>query len=374
MSMEFEYWNDIVGQESIKSILNRILESEKIPHAILFKGNNGVGKEYIAVKFLKAINKINSNTAAQGHIQRHIINFSEPFIKYIFPLPRGKNENDTSGPFEKLSLDENDLIQNELRKKIKNPYYNIQIPKANQIKISSIRDIKKFLSMDFSDLKYRLVLISSAHLMNEEAQNALLKNLEEPPEGVIFILTTAHPEQLRETIKSRCWPVSFQPLNTNDIVKILISHFDVDEETASGIAPFSGGSVNNAINLLQYDLSQLKEKTILILRYAFGRRFNSAMDIFNSVTAEQGSDAYKILILMIVSWLNDLQKFRAGLANFNFNDYVETFQKFNLRFSDVELNEIVFRLDRFASLIQNNINLSILSINIITELSLLTQN
>jgi DNA polymerase-3 subunit delta' len=226
--------------------------------------------------------------------------------------------------------------------------------------------------MDYSEVKFRIVLISDAHLMNEEAQNALLKNLEEPPEGIIFILSTPFPGQLRETIRSRCWIINFQPLKTSEIENILVSNYNIENNLAKSVAPFSNGSITDALNLLQHDMAMLKEKTILILRYSFGRRYHSALEEFNSVTIEHGSESYKILVLMMISWLNDLQKYRAGLSNYFFDDYVETLQKFDLRFSDIKLNEIVFKLDRFASLIKNNINLNTLSLNIIMELSSLT--
>ena len=373
MPMNDDNWNGIYGQESVKTLLNSLISSEKIPHAFLFKGNDGIGKEFTAIRFAQAINSNYMLPDKGEHISQLIRNLNEPYIKYIFPLPRGRNETETSGPMEKLSQEDNDLIKEELGTKIRNPYHNIKIPKANQIKISSIRDIRKFLSMDYSDLKFRFVLVSSAHLMNEEAQNALLKNLEEPPEGIIFILSTPFPEQLRETIRSRCWIINFQPLKLNDVEKILEEYFNVDKESARSAALFSNGSVTEAVNLLQHDLALLKEKTILVLRYSFGKRFHSALDEFNSVLNEQGSESFKILILMIISWLNDLQKFRAGLTNYFFDDYQETFRKFNLRFSDVELNEIVYKLDRSASLLKNNVNLSTLTLYIITELSRLTR-
>jgi len=373
MQMNEGSWKGIYGQDSVKNLLNLLIDSGKIPHAFLFKGNDGVGKEYTAIRFAQALNLHHSNPGLAQHISQLIQNLNEPYLKYIFPLPRGKNETESSGPMEKLSQEDNELVKEELKEKVRNPYHRIKIPKASQIKISSIRDIRKFLSLDYSDVKFRFVLISEAHLMNEEAQNALLKNLEEPPEGIIFILTTPFPEQLRETIRSRCWIINFQPLNTEEIENILTSNFEVDRNLAKSVAPFSNGSITNAMHLLQQDMAMLKEKTILILRYSFGRRYHSALQEFNLVTSEQGSDSYKIVVLMIISWLNDLQKYRSGLGNYFFEDYIETLQKFDLRFSDIKLNEMVYKLDKFASLIKNNINLSTLSLNIITELSTLTQ-
>ncbi len=372
MRMNYDNWSGIYGQDSVKALLNSLISSEKIPHAFLFKGNDGVGKEFTAIRFAQAMNTHNLPAEKRNHISQLIRNLNAPYIKYIFPLPRGRNETETSGPMEKLSQEDNDLIKAELEEKIRNPYHRIKIPKANQIKISSIRDIRKFLSMDYSDIRFRFVLISSAHMMNEEAQNALLKNLEEPPEGIIFILTTPYSDQLRETIRSRCWIINFQPLSSDDVENILVTDFNIDKKSARSAALFSSGSITEAVNLLQHDLSLLKEKTILILRYSFGKRFHSALEEFNSVVNEQGSESFKILVLMIISWLNDLQKFRAGLNNFFFDDYPETIQKFNLKFSDVDLNEIVFKLDKSASLLKNNVNLSTLTLNIIIELSQLT--
>jgi len=371
--MNVENWNGIYGQDSVKKLLNVLIDSDKIPHAFLFKGNDGVGKDFLAIRFAQGLNARYSNHDSFPHVNQLIRNLNEPYIKYIFPLPRGKNETESSGPYEKLSQEDNELIKEEINEKIKNPYHRINIPRAKQIKISSIRDIRKFLSMDYSDVKYRFILISSAHMMNEEAQNAILKNLEEPPEGTIFILTTPFPEQLRETIRSRCWIINFQPLKTKEVEDVLVTNFNIERKDAKTVAPFSNGSISEAINLLHQEMTVLKEKTILILRYSFGRRYHSALEEFNSATGEQGSEAYKILLLMIISWLNDLQKYRAGLDNYFFDDYAETLHKFDIRFSDVKLNEMVYKLDKFISLLKNNINLNTLSLNIITELSLLTQ-
>lgn len=370
--MKNNTWKGIYGQDLAKSLLNSLIKSDKIPHAFLFKGNDGIGKEITAIRFAQALITKNVEPNSREHILHYIQILSEPYVKYIFPLPRGKNETETSGPLEKLTQEESELVREEIKEKVNNLYYSIKIPKANQIKISSIRDIKKFLSLDYRDLNFRFILISRAHLMNDEAQNALLKNLEEPPEGTVFILSTPFPGKLKETIRSRCWVINFQPLKSEDIENILVSVFKTNPDHAKLIAPFSNGSVTEALNLLQHDFTLLKEKTILILRYAFGKRYDSAFDQFNSVLNEQGSDSLKILILMIISWLNDLQKHRAGLNDYFFEEHQETFQKFNLKFSELKLNEIVYKLDKFASLIQNNININTLSLNIITELSLLT--
>ena len=365
-----DFLNEIIGQTKAKKILAQFINSSKIPHALLFTGIEGVGKEYAAIKFAQAINFDSKNESKL--ISEKIGQFAEPYIKYIIPLPRGKNETEGSGPTEKLTSEEVELLQQELQLKSQNLFYKIDIPKANNIKISSIRDIKKFISLDYTDLKYRVILISRAHLMNEEAQNALLKNLEEPPDNVIFILTTAYPSRLRETIISRCWKISFDPLSENNIVSVLCDKFNLPIELAKDVAPFSGGSVLNAIALTELDFYRLKEKTISVLRYSLGKRYNSAIEELNSIFSDQKAENIQLIVKMILTWLNDLYKYRSGTKVYFYKDYEETLEKFNSRFPDINLIEAVKNIDRLASIVKNNVNQNLLSANLIYEISAIT--
>ena len=363
-------WNGIYGQQSIIEILEKLISSSSIPHAFLFTGIEGIGKELTAIRFTESVNETNNSDF--DRIRKIISSFSEPYVKYIYPLPRGKNENDDSGPFEKLSQDDLDNIKEQVQRKVQNPYYRLDIEKANVIKKSSIKDIKKFLSMSFSDIKFRTVLISDAHFMNEEAQNALLKNLEEPPEGVIFILTTPYPGLLRETIKSRCWALNFKPLNNYEIKEILVNYFKIEENLAESVAPFSNGSVTNALDLIDNDFYFLLDKTISILRYSFARKYHSALEEMSFFLKENSADLMRILIQMIIIWLNDIQKNRIGNQNYFFSKYSETLEKFNSKFHELEINETVVKLDYLNTVIKNNVNLNLIASNIIFELSALT--
>jgi DNA polymerase-3 subunit delta' len=358
----------IPGQERVKRILNNFLQSKSIPHAFLFTGIDGVGKDNTAVQFAKAL-ATNENSKESEKTVRLIEKLQEPYVKLIFPLPRGKNETDTSSPTEKLTQDEIELVREQIDIKAVNPFHKITIPKANTIKINSIRDIKKFLSMDYDEIGYRFVIISDAHLMNEEAQNALLKGLEEPPDKVIFILTTPYVSKLRSTIVSRCWRIKFDPLSEDQIINILTEYFEVDKTSANEVAPFAMGSVQYALNLKNMNIHNLKEKTISILRYSFGRKFYSAFDELNLVISDQSSVSYPILIGMILTWLNDIQKNKLNIKKYFYKDNLETLEKFNNKFPDVDLSDITTRLDRLSNLPRNNINPSLLSASLIFELS-----
>ena len=365
-------WASVQGQESVKETLTRLVSTAQIPHAFLFQGPDGVGKYFTAIRYAQIINTYNFAEKSSA-INNHISNLLEPYIKYIFPLPRGKNETESDGPLAKLSQEDIQELKSELDEKVKNPYYKISLSRANIIKISSIRDISKFLSLSYSDVKYRFILISDAHLMNEESQNALLKNLEEPPAGVIFVLLTPYPDLLRETIRSRCWMINFKPLDNQDIEKVLTSYFNISKTTAKEVAPFSEGSVTKSIELVNNDFENLKEKTVSIMRFSFGGKFHSALNELSQYLTENDTDSIKLIIKMIISWLNDIQKYRFNLNDYFFSNYEETLSKFNSKFPDVELNQVISKLDYLSSIIKNNININLIALNLIYELASLTK-
>lgn len=361
-------FNNLLVQNNAAGILGKIIASGKIPHAFLFCGHEGYGKEYLARAFAIELTKKYS-PANSENIITHINKLNEPYVKYIFPLPRGKNETDSVGPYEKLLPDDIELIKTEVGKKSVNPFYKIFVPKAKNIKINSIREIRKFLSTNYQDVRFRFVIISEAHLMNEEAQNSLLKNLEEPPEGVIFILCTSSPEQLRKTIHSRCWTLNLEPLTHNQLRTVLTEYFGISIDSADLVIPFANGSVTNAIELIDNDFKELRELTIRILRNSFGKKFYTAFSEFDDIMQNKDEIRFKLIIRMIITWLNDLYRFRSGYENHFFNEHLITLQKFNTKYPQMQLNDVTYKIDNLNNVLKNNINLNLAIACIITELS-----
>ncbi|MGE5411774.1 MAG: ATP-binding protein, partial [Clostridiales bacterium] len=245
---------------------------------------------------------------------------------------------------------------------------------ANNIKISSIREIRKFLSMNFDEVKYRIILISEAHLMNDEAQNALLKNLEEPPEGAIFILLTSNRNLLLDTIISRCWLVNFEPLSTDDIISILTRNFSIDEGTSRSLALFSNGSVYKALDFLKHDFDNFKSRVINILRYSIASKFHSAYKEIQPLISDSSGQSLKLVIQLIIFWFIDVQKNKYQIQDYFFWEDSETVEKFNLKFSNIDINNIVVNLSSIEQSVDYNVNLNILALNIIFELASLRFN
>jgi DNA polymerase-3 subunit delta' len=364
------FLSSITGQNKVVEILNKFVASEQVPHALLFTGPRNVGQHFAARQFIKELLK---QSLPDKNFNSQIDKLDEPYIKYVIPLPRGKGESSDDPPLKKISNNDLELIKEEIHKKSKNPFYEISIDSANNIKISSIRDIKKSLSINYDEVPYRLILIDDAHLMGKEAQNALLKSLEEPPQGVIFILVSDKEEVLLPTIKSRCWQINFSPLQDNVLHDILVSNFKVDPKLIKEVIPFSNGSVYDVFRLLDNGFEELLDVSIDILRYSLGHRYNTAINLFNKLIEKKTKSVVPIIIQLFINWLIDVQKMKVGSKNIHFDKYEDTIQKFILRFDYAKLDEIIFSLNSLEGNIKRNINLNLLTLNIIFTIAAISK-
>ncbi|MBX3008207.1 MAG: AAA family ATPase [Melioribacteraceae bacterium] len=362
-------WNEIDGQVTVKKSLQKIIDSRRVPHAFLFFGQEGVGKFFCALQLAKILNS-QSNIEDCEKIVKKISLLQEPYIKMIFPLPRGKNELPEDGSLAKLSKSCVEEVQTQLIKKSENPYHKIFIEDANTIKINSIREIKKFLTTSaFEDNIYRLIIILDAHLMNEQSQNALLKSIEEPPEKVIFILITSDKEKLLPTIRSRSTLVEFAALGDSDLISILKKYYNIDESVSSPVIKFFEGSVINAVNMINMDLTVVMELTIELLRYSLAKKYDQAIKVFNKFMSEFGQDSVHMLLKMIKFWMGDTIKNKRNGSEIYFEKYVDTIQKFNQRFPETDPLLILAKIEKLENTLNHNVNLNVFCLNLIFTLA-----
>lgn len=366
-----KYWENVSEQVKAKEILDNFFKIRRVPHAFIFYGLDGVGKYYTTIQFCKILYTQYSNEITVS-AQNKISNLQEPIIKYIFPLPRGKGETGEDSSLDKLTKDQIITIQSEIQKKILNPYYKIELENANTIKINSIREIKKFISTSFAEMPLRFIIIEDAHLMNDQSQNALLKSLEEPPEGIYFFLITNNREKLLPTIQSRCWNIDFEPLSNIAIETILIQYFQYDTSKAQKVALFSEGSVRTAIGLLNSNIDVIMVTIISILRYSLAKRYYSAIKKLNNSITNLSSDDLKLVIKLIKIWLNDVVRNRFSLNKYYFLEFRDTLDKFNQKYSDADTDLLYNRLSFLEESCDKNLNLNVLALNLIFEIGALT--
>lgn len=243
----------LVGQEQTLTHWDSLIRSGRFGHAHILSGHSGVGKDAIAMTIAATL-----NCKAQDHKPcgvcsacRQMQNFEHPALHLIFALPR-RSASQTD-PFSGMKDAEMAHINEELAKKVKWPYYHLQIDGANDIRIAAIRKLRKDVYLAHDTGSIRVVIIFRAHRMNVEASNALLKILEEPPEGTVFLLTTEFPDRLPDTIRSRCAMHNIPDLSWMLIRDDLVAKKGVDAVQAEISARMAMGDLAAAHSYAEQD-------------------------------------------------------------------------------------------------------------------------
>lgn len=205
-------FKEIWGQEKGINVLKNALRSKRLAHAYLFLGPDGVGKRLTAFNLAKTLN--------------------------CFTPPHAEDCCDQCVSCQKFNADIHpDLILIE--------------PAGEVIKIGQLRDLQARLRFRPWEGKARICLLEAAESMNDEAANAFLKTLEEPPADTYFFLITSRPHMLLPTILSRCQWVKFQSLTKEVIARILIEKHSFPQDKAIFLATLGEGSVGRALNFSQ---------------------------------------------------------------------------------------------------------------------------
>lgn len=212
----------IRGQRQAIGLLSTLLRKGHIPHALVFTGIDGIGKQMAAKAFAMACNctdpqpfpasqagsspAARTNACGQCRTCRRILADNHPDILHL-------------------------------------------CPSGNMIRIAVIRDLIQRLSIKPYEQGKRIVIIAGSHAMNPEASNALLKILEEPPENTFLILTARQITDLLPTIISRCQQIRFSPLKRDVLIELLTANDTLTPEEASAATALSGGSYTNALKM-----------------------------------------------------------------------------------------------------------------------------
>lgn len=180
-------FQNLIGNEKVKEILIKTIHTKSIIHSYLFTGIEGVGKSLFAREFAKAI----------------------------------LCENEENTPCDKCKS----CMQFE---NSNHPDFMIINPDGNSIKIEQIRFLIEKISEKPIISEYKVYIINDSDKMTMEAQNSLLKTLEEPPEYAVLILITSNESKLLNTIKSRCTKIFFNAIEDKKIEEYIKEHITKD--------------------------------------------------------------------------------------------------------------------------------------------------
>jgi len=253
--------------------LVRSWRSGKLPHALLFHGPEGVGKEGHALELAALLNCAdNTNDEPCGNCPscKKTQTFQHGNVKLILPLPRGKIKSSDDSIEKAYSNSTLKEYWELLKQKENDPYFPIRLTGANTILINSIRELKHDLALSTVNNEWRIILIFQAEKLcipSPEAAHSLLKVLEEPPEKTLFILVSSQPGTILDTIHSRCQSLYFPPISVQILQDMLIQN-GTDSVQAAVMARISCGNVRLSQELRE-NSADLMEKLYLFLNACF---------------------------------------------------------------------------------------------------------
>ncbi len=219
-------FDQLVGNQRVKEILRRMLGEGRVPGALLFAGESGVGKKLFALELAKALNCREPRGAeACGHCSSCVRVSQSKFPEY----------SDDKDNREKLVWSEHPDVA------LARPFNRI-------LRIGPMREIEQEANFRPYEGRARVFIVEEAERLNEHSSNALLKTLEEPPRTSHLVLTTSRPAALLPTIRSRCQVIRFAPLTPAEIEKHLLESQQVSKTDARLLSRVARGSIGRALS------------------------------------------------------------------------------------------------------------------------------
>ena len=216
-------FDKLIGNDSVKTVLRRLLIQKRVPNALLFAGADGVGKRQFALQLAKAFVCQNPKTAEACDVCSNCRRASN------FTFPKA----DDRDAFKKLIFSEH-------------PDIGLVIPYHKNILVDAIRELETEANFRPFEATARFFIIDEADKMNDAASNALLKTLEEPPAASYIFLVSSRPDALLPTIRSRCQTLRFAPIETKEIENYLSKDEKLAPADAALLARLADGKLGRA--------------------------------------------------------------------------------------------------------------------------------
>ncbi|MDY6328331.1 MAG: DNA polymerase III subunit [Lachnospiraceae bacterium] len=313
--------DDILGNEHIVEHFKKAIENNKISHAYIINGEKGMGKRTVAKAFAMTLLCEEKGTVPcmKCHSCVQALTDNNPDLITITP------DKPTT-----LSIDHiRQTLVNDVELK---PYSN----------------------------SHKVYIVEDAELMNNAAQNAILKTIEEPPEYAVIILLTTNISALLQTVLSRCVKLDMQPLKKEVVKKYLMEKEKVVDYQADIAVSFAGGNLGKAIELSKsQDFAGMLDEVIQLLRYI------KDMQAYEVVAAVKRASDYKFrftdYIDLMILWFRDVLVYKAS-QNVNeliFKDEIQTIKEHAAKSSYNGIEQILEAMDKAKLRLKANVNFDV---------------
>lgn len=246
--------SEVYGHQDVRRGLAAAAARDALPGSLLFHGPPGVGRQTMGrwlARLLLCESPGVDDPCGECRSCRLALDLQHPDIHWFFPLPRPKG---ASSP-EKLADALEEARHEALAERRATPLYQPPQDEMGGLYLAQVRTIRKLGSTRPAMGSRQVFIVGDAELLvpqeaSEEAANAFLKILEEPPPSTTFILTAAEPEALLPTLRSRLLPVRLRPFGEGEIRRFLEERTTADADTARLIARLGRGSIGRALAFL----------------------------------------------------------------------------------------------------------------------------
>ncbi len=311
-------FRDIIGQEQIKEHLQNALETKKISHAYIINGEKYSGKEFIARIFAMALQceEEGVNPCQKCHSCKQALSDNQP-----------------------------DIIR-------------VTHEKPNTISVDDIRaQVNNDVAIKPYSSPYKIYIINEAEKMTVQAQNAILKTLEEPPEYVVILLLTTNVNSLLSTILSRCVVLNMKPVADNLVRKYLMEEMQVPDYKAEVCVAFARGNIGKARMLASSeDFENVKTEAVSLLKYI------QDMELNEIVAAIKKINDYKLEVSdyldIMEIWYRDVLLFKAtnDVNHLVFRDEIQALRKIAGRSSYEGIETVIEALEKAKNRLNANVN------------------
>ena len=359
------FFKDIIGQQEVIERLIKDAQAGTVPHALLFCGPEGVGKLQTAIAFSRYLLCRDKGTAAEScgtcPACVKMDKLVHPDLHFVFPVI---NKSKSAG----RSTVSDDEIATWRDTVLERQYFGFEDwltaidadNKQARIFVTESESILSKLSLKSVEGGYKIMIIWHAEKMNAECANSILKLLEEPPAGTIFILTTDAPEQMLETIISRTQRIEFKRIPEQLIEQRLTGPgYMLDADTAAKIAHLSGGSWLKAMSALRVNAEsdEFFDYFTRLMRLSYGRKLKD-LKLWADGLAGGGREWQKRFLAYCQRMIRE--NFICNFHNPDLNYMTEQERQFSVKFAPfVNENNIIGLMDVLSDAqrdIEQNVN------------------